>query len=161
MRTVYQPLLAIPPSEWITRQVVILDWYDGPRAGLCALAHPPCCVWFQIVGEQINILGEKLFQLHMAPPAAMDELLDTLSELGPPRVPSWGVIWRFETERAEQEADKYIHALLQGLEPSSLFVQSYDLLRFSNAWNAFPDVPFFKIGQREEPLQPPDGIPPL
>lgn len=146
MNNTYEILFSSPPSEWQTKQIVILDWHDGPRSGLCELAYPPCCFWFQIVAERINYRPSEdaLFQIYMAPLTSMDELLDKLKDLGPPTTPSWGAIWHFSTEQAEKEADAYIHGLLQHLAMSSLFVQSHDLLSFDNIWVAVPDVPFLK-----------------
>jgi hypothetical protein len=45
-------LLSTPVDQWTVRQVVVLDWYDGPREGVCSLASPGGEFFFELLAER-------------------------------------------------------------------------------------------------------------
>jgi hypothetical protein len=83
-------LSSLPPKHWQVAQVVILDWYDGPRTGLCKMAKPQCTFHFALLDERLlpDDLDDRVFRLSEASEDTMEQVLFILGALGPRRVPS-------------------------------------------------------------------------
>src|SRR5262245_38660422 len=83
------------PMTWRVDKVVVLDWYDGPRAGLCRLRTPQAEYSFELVDERPTDdgLDDRLFALSLLPPGAMDRILPLLHFAGPPVLPVWVPCW--------------------------------------------------------------------
>ena len=70
-----QLLGSLPCQKWQTRQAIVLDWYDGPRQGLCALDKPGGEFVFEILDERVNEQGldDRLFRLRALPDVGRGE----------------------------------------------------------------------------------------
>src|SRR5215470_19335884 len=92
-------LSSLSPEKWEVSQVLVFDWLDGPRNGLCALSQPQCCFAFEVLGERSteDDLDDRLFCLKEAPLDTVDQALAILSELGPPTNPIWVPLWVFDS----------------------------------------------------------------
>src|SRR5207248_66436 len=90
-------LAAAPVARWRTRRAVVLDWYDGPREGVCALAEPACEFYFELLDERptADDLDDRLFRLSALPPGSVAALLACLAGQGEPAGPVWVPVWRF------------------------------------------------------------------
>ena len=92
-------LSSLPPEQWQVSQVIVLDWSDGPRRGLCALAQPQCCFTFEVLAEHTSDdeADDRLFCLKEAPLDTVDQALSILGVLSQPTNPVWVPIWVFGT----------------------------------------------------------------
>lgn len=129
-------LLSHPVNEWQVRQVIVLDWYDGPRMGLCEMAHPQCCFQFELLAERHSEddLDDRLFRLNEASSNIMAQMLLILTELGQPNDLVWVPIWKFSTEVSRLEAENKLENLFSNLKSTNLIVQTQDMIHFSNCW---------------------------
>jgi hypothetical protein len=127
---------SLSSEQWKVDQVVVFDWLDGPRSGLCALAQPQCCFAFEILGERSteDDLDDRLFCLKEAPIATVDQALSILSELGPPTSPIWVPRWAFNSPALRIEAEQKLDALLTGLIETPLIIRTKDMLHFQGYW---------------------------
>jgi len=139
--TLEEALVATAPSRWTTRRAIVLDWDDGPRAGVCALAQPPCEFFFHLFGEapQGDVLAIRLFAAGELPAGSVAQIESLLAELGRPSGPLWVPVWKFRDAAARREAEGRLDALLVAARPTSLLVATADWLHFEGCWSA--DVP--------------------
>jgi hypothetical protein len=79
-------LLGFPAESWVIDQAIALDWYDGPRAGLCRLRTPSLEFAFEVLAERPTVDGmdERLFSLSLLPEGATSRVIDALAFAGPP-----------------------------------------------------------------------------
>lgn len=135
-----QRLLAVPLERWSTRQAIVLDWYDGPREGLCALASPGGEFLFELLGERPNPddLDDRLFLIREIPDGTVDALVADIQELGSPGGPVWVPVWRFRTESARERVEQRLRQIQTDARPISLVVSTRDLKRFLECWRAAP-----------------------
>jgi hypothetical protein len=136
-----ETLAETPPSRWTARRVIVLDWYDGPRAGVCALAHPQCELVFHAFAEppRSDVLAVLLFAVSELPSGSVAQVESLLTELGRPSGPLWVPVWNFRDDATRHEVEGRLDALLVAARPTSLLVASADGLHFEGCWNA--DVP--------------------
>jgi hypothetical protein len=115
-------LLAVPPQQWVTRQVIAFDWYDGPRSGACALSHPPAEFFFDLVAERWNEdgLDYRLFRLGELPQGTVLEMEAAYSE--------------FQTEALRSGAQKKLKSLETRARPTSIIVLTQDMKTFQGCW---------------------------
>lgn len=127
---------SLPPEDWRVKQIIVLDWYDGPREGLCEMLQPHCCFHFKLLAEQIikGRVVDNLFCVSEAPMDAIVKMLDYLSELGHPTNSTWTPIWNFPNEFSKLEAERKIDALLSNLIKANIILQTKDMDRFSGYW---------------------------
>jgi hypothetical protein len=132
-------LLSLPPEDWRIKQIIVLDWYDGPREGLCEMLEPHCCFHFKLLAEKM-VQGkgvDGLFCVSEAPMDAIVKMLDYLSELGHPTSATWTPIWIFPNEVARLAAERKIELLLSNLIKTNIMLQTKDMDRFSGYWIAY------------------------
>jgi hypothetical protein len=126
-------------SEWRTRQAIVFDWCDGPRQGICALAHPPCEFLFEIVDEKSNAdgLDDRLFRLSELPIGSIDNALEALSVIRP-KSPSrvWAPIWKFPDAMTQQQAEETLEKITAARQETSAVISSSDMLKFQGYWNS-------------------------
>src|SRR6478672_1716466 len=95
-------LLSVPTDQWRTDQGIVLDWYDGPRAGVGALANPAAECFFDCVDEQHNPdgLDLRIVRLKELPIGSVAALAGELARLGltARASPVWVPVWRFPME---------------------------------------------------------------
>ena len=129
-------LSSLSPEQWKVRQVIVFDWLDGPRSGLCALVQPQCCFTFEVLGERSteDDLDDRLFCLKEAPLDAVDQALSILSELGSPTNPVWVPLWVFGTPVSRLETEQKLDALLAGLVETPLIIRTKDMHHFQGYW---------------------------
>jgi hypothetical protein len=136
-----QLLTTIAPPLWHTRQAVILDWYDGPREGFCALDEPNCEFYFKLFAEMTSSddLDDRLFRLYATSCPVLDDIVSSLSVLGQPFRPCWIPIWRFPDERLKSDIESRIDDIIRSSEVTDVIIRTTDMVKFSNIWLLMPD----------------------
>jgi hypothetical protein len=139
--TLEHTLNTTAPSRWTTRRAIVLDWDDGPRAGVCALAQPPCEFFFHLFAgpPQGDLLAIHLFAVSELPAGSVAQVESLLEELGRPSGPLWVPVWQFPSDAARRDIEGRLNALLVAARPTPLLVASADWLHFEGCWDA--DVP--------------------
>ena len=129
-------LSSLPPKHWQVAQVVILDWYDGPRTGLCKMAKPQCTFHFALLDERLlpDDLDDRVFRLSEASEGTMEQMLSILGAMGPPKTPVWVPIWSFDSESHRLEAEQKLESVLASLVSTALIVQTPDMIHFLGFW---------------------------
>jgi hypothetical protein len=129
-------LTTTPADQWKTRQAIIFDWYDGPRAGVCALAHPAVEFSFQLLDERptADDLDDRLFRVSELPLGSVDEVLSTLQPLGHPTGPYWVPIWRFPDESERLKAEQHLQLIEARKRSTSLVIYTRDMVAFLGCW---------------------------
>lgn len=133
MTTSFENVLsAVPVEDWKVQQVVVFDWSDGPREGLCELARPKCCFYFEVVEERPTEdgLDDRFFSVSATPPDSVEKVLSILGELGLPSKPTWVPVWNFRTEEVRLRVERRLDDLLNDLEKSDLIVRTPDMVHF-------------------------------
>lgn len=154
--TLEEMLLAIPPQEWRTQQLVVLDWYDGPRTGFCRLACPEAEFYFSLLDERYNPHGldDRLLAVHQLPPGLYEELLQVLSFLGGPEGQVWCPIWLHPDPARLEQGRSQVEALIGRTRPTGLVVLTRNGRDFLGCWRKSSNEP--GMGNWFETL----GIPP-
>ncbi len=116
-----QALREIGPECWEVEQLIVLDWYDGPRSGVCRMRSPRVDLLFEVADERAtpDDLDDRLFRLALLPRTAFDNLRDATATAAVDREPEQAVI-----ERAKQEA-----------VPTTLIVYTRDFKTLLGCWD--------------------------
>lgn len=130
-------LQAIPPARWEPEQVVVFDWYDGPREGVCSLKKPKSCFYFQLLAERATAddLDDRLFGLSCLPNSTITRLSYILSDLGSPSVPVWVPMWNFPSLGIQKKAEQEIESLLATRQKTPIIIYTRDMKIFLGCWN--------------------------
>lgn len=114
-----------------TSQVIVFDWFDGPRAGVAKFSLPPCEVEFKVRREYhcAEDLDDRLYELATLPPGSIGAILNALSILGTPSETLWIPIWNFPDDRVRRDIESTIDRVLSLAKPSQVFLQSKDFQR--------------------------------
>lgn len=123
-------------NQWQVRQVIVLDWYDGPREGLCELAQPASCFYFELFAERYSEdeLDDRLFVIYEVPANAVNQIFSKLSTLDQPKSPLWIPRWQFKTETERLETESQIDSLLAQSKRTNLIIQTKDMLNIQDCW---------------------------
>lgn len=130
-------LLDVVPQRWKVDQVIVLDWYDGPRSGFCRLTEPSVDILLELLDERQTEdgLDDRLFSLSRLAEGTFDAVLSSLSFAGTPAKPVWVPLWQscnhVDLERANA-AVQYARALAL---PTPLVTRTSDCVRFRGIWN--------------------------
>lgn len=134
-RDLTQILSSVPYTAWEAAQVIILDWHDSPREGVCLLAKPACSFYFRLVAESPQSdMFDGLFRISTFGVEAFHELASLLAVLGPRTTPSWVPIWRFTNEQLEEHITQGIQHILESVENTDVVVRTCDMLTFQGYW---------------------------
>lgn len=134
-------LLSTPPHDWRVEQVIALDWYDGPLEGALRLAHPPCCLYFQLVADPAtaNHQSPRLFQVSELRADGFDRLLRAFGVDAPPHVPVWA-----PHDYAGPEDDAWRQQELENIQQEAIqlpvLMCTTDMLAIQEVWRAVPGL---------------------
>ena len=131
-------LTAVPVDQWRTQQVIVFDWHDGPREGLCSLANPQAEFFFALLDERHNPdgLDDRLFRIREVSPGTVARTIKELRDLGAPDSVVWVPVWRFPNVANAQRAERFLEELRTKAAPLSVVIASRDLERFQGCWDA-------------------------
>jgi hypothetical protein len=129
-------LASLPPGEWVARQVVVFDWFDGPREGVAWMAKPDCEFFFELLAEQRtpDDLDDRLFRLSELPKGSVAGILAAIRVLGEPTNTLWVPVWQFGNEAERARADQEIDRLLGRRRRTSIVVRTRDMTDFAGCW---------------------------
>lgn len=118
-------------KEWQTEIVVVLDWYDGPRAGFCRMHYPEQTYYFEVFADcySEDEIEDHLFRIKMCTPEMMNTVIQLLSQFGEPHKPIWVPLG----EWAEQTHQKIDSIIAQAIA-SPVVIQSPDMRSFNGCW---------------------------
>jgi hypothetical protein len=127
-----QALTTLPPKDWITKQVVVFDWYDGPRQGVAWMTKPECEFVFELLTERHNPdgLDDRLFRVSELPPGSVTQILEAIRLLGNPANEVWVPLWKFDSEQERQRSDQEIDRILSQQKRTPLVISSRDMITF-------------------------------
>jgi hypothetical protein len=133
-------LRSVPVEEWVTRQAIVFDWFDGPREGVCALARPACEFAFDLLGERASVdaLDDRLFRVDALATGSIELILALLANLGQPTNPVWVPIWRFSDDTERQRVDIRLDEVLAARRRTDLVIHTRDMIRFLGCWSVTP-----------------------
>lgn len=138
-----ETLTSVPPGTWVIAQVIVLDWYDGPRQGLCALAEPPCQFHFELLDERPteDDLDDRLFRLSELPAGSIERAMSILAVLGHPSRPVWAPTWDFPRPEAQDQAERELSVVLDARRPTRLVIRTSNMIAFRGCWLVARDDP--------------------
>ena len=124
--------------KWVTRQAIVLDWKDGPRSGVCALAHPRCEFFFHLFAEPLeaDLLPTQLFAISELPAGGVAQIERLFHAIGHAAGPLWVPVWNFPDEGVRCEVEGRLDAILVAARPTAVLVATVDWLHFDGCWNA-------------------------
>jgi hypothetical protein len=129
-------LASLPPDQWRVDQVIIFDWFDGPRHGIARLAQPSCELMFDLLAERPNDdgLDDRLFRIWTLPDGSVSRILHSISALGVPADIVWLPLWKFPSEEERIRADEEIETVLNQKETTGLVIFTRDFHTFLGCW---------------------------
>jgi hypothetical protein len=129
-------LMSVPANSWVAGQVVVFDWFDGPRQGVARMAKPECEFAFELLAERLNPdgLDDRLFRVSELPAGSVTRILDTIHSLGSPVNVVWVPVWKFGSEEERLQADQEIDRILSQQRGTGLVVYSRDMITFLGCW---------------------------
>jgi hypothetical protein len=133
MMAVAQSLRVTPPERWLVDQVIVFDWYDGPRSGLCRLSLPNVEFRFDLVDEQLTAddLDDRVFSIGVLPVGSVGDALTALSLLGGPAKPVWAPVWKHEDLQSLMRAEQQVDEVCSRAVETGLVVRTKDFKAFA------------------------------
>lgn len=130
-------LASLHPSSWAAGQVVVFDWFDGPRQGVARMANPECEFAFELLAERHNPSGldDRLFRVCELPPGSITKIMDAIRSLGSPANAVWVPVWKFNSEEKRLQADQEINRILSQQKDTGLVIYSRDMITFLGCWH--------------------------
>lgn len=129
------------PDDWVVDQVIVFDWYDGPRQGVACLTQPPCEFYFELLAERYNPNGldDRLFRVSELPPGSVAKVLEATQALGSPTNAVWVPTWKFSSEGERRQADQAINQILSARKDTGIVIASPDMATFLGCWQTDGD----------------------
>lgn len=126
-----EDLTEYPAECWVADQSVVLDWYDGPRAGLCRLRTPRIEFVFDLLAERATPdgLDDRLFSIGIVPNGTVTRLTEELTFAGAPTSPVWVPMWQGTPEQLRDANRAVVEAKSSAKEPRFV-VSSSDMTSF-------------------------------
>lgn len=130
-------LLQTDPKAWRVDQVIVFDWYDGPREGICRLLHPQVEFHFQLLAERPTRdgLDDRLFGVTVLPEGSIGTLASALSFAGEPVHPVWVPRWESSNPLDLDAANRAIGVALSKGTQVGIVVRTADFVEFSGCWD--------------------------
>src|SRR5438105_4734664 len=87
-------------------QVICLDWYDGPVAGLLRVGETGPVYRFELVDDRqrIDFSEDRAYALFPVARKSFDRLVSHLQKTHSPKWPVWVPIWTFPSEKQKEKA---------------------------------------------------------
>jgi len=135
-KEVESSLLALPAKNWKAKQVVVFDWYDGPREGICELEVPKVCFSFELLAERTtkDDLDDRIFRLSILPSDAVQRAIGVLNVIGEPANSVWVPLWKFPSEASRVRVEDEINRILDAKKRTDVIVWSRNMLEFLGCW---------------------------
>jgi hypothetical protein len=129
-------LKSLSPTNWTVGQVIVFDWFNGPRQGVARMENPECEFAFELLAERYNPdgLDDRLFRISELPRGSVTKILDTLQSSGRPAHVVWVPVWKFGSEEERLRADQEIERILSQQKGTDLAIHSRDMVTFLGCW---------------------------
>ena len=126
----------IPAVEWVPRQSIVFDWFDGPKHGICALQYPPSEFEFTCIAERLSPDGvdHRLYSIAELPEGTVDQVRELLTDLGTPHVPVWVPVWNLPSSDERQKVDGEIDNLLRVRKATNFVIYTLDMSAILGCW---------------------------
>ncbi len=130
-------MLDISPHDWKVSQVVVLDWYDGPRSGFARLKFPVVEIHFELLAERPtpNGLDDRLFAINILPEGTLAALLSALRFAGAPATPVWAPRWESSDKSELECANRAVADAKNSAVTTMLVIRSSDFIEFQGCWD--------------------------
>lgn len=125
----------VPPERWRVSRLVALDWYDGPRSGLCVFSVPAACCYFEVVGDQwwLGTQSARLYRLQVVSEDSLSKLLAVLGDTPGPNQQCW-----CPPNSLDSETDELVDTVMAGIratgERRMIVVRSRDMMDILDVW---------------------------
>jgi hypothetical protein len=131
-----ESLLNTDLSEWVVEQVIVQDWHDGPRSGICRLRVPAVELVFELLDERQveDDLDDRLYAIKIASPGAVDSVLKVLDFAGTPPSPVWSPLWRSSDPAQLETASQVIDDVYRQAVATNIVLGSRDFVTFFGRW---------------------------
>lgn len=129
-------LLSVAPADWKVQQIIVFEWLDGPREGICEMEHPPCSFYFEILAEQ-KIAGafvDRLFTVSEIRAGVVSEVIDVFRDAGPPTSPVWAPHGAYASDEEQQRVEDAVERLTSPRAPTRLLIRTCDMVKFTEVW---------------------------
>lgn len=132
-----ESLLNVAPMSWKVGQVIVLDWYDGPRSGLCRLTEPRVDLLFELLDERQTEdgLDDRLFSLSILAEGTFTAVLSSLAFAGTPPQPVWVPRWQSSNQADLEGANAAVQNAKALAVATSLVTRTSDFISFRGIWN--------------------------
>lgn len=123
-------------QDWCTHLAIVFDWQNGPKHGICQLAHPKCEFVFEMLAARSNPNGldDRLFLLREMQIGTIDKVVSLLRVLGTPSNPVWIPVWRFPSNDYKQGVDSEIDFLLSKSTETGVVIWTQNMRTFLGCW---------------------------
>ena len=122
--------------DWKVRQVVVFEWLDGPREGICEMEHPPGSFYFEIFAEQkiAGAFADRLFTVSEIRAGVVSEVLDVFRDAGPPKSPVWAPHGAYASDEEQQRIEDAVERLTSPRTPTRVLIRTRDMVTFTEVW---------------------------
>mgnify|MGYP001325848754 CR=1 FL=1 len=128
-------LLSIPPSKWAVSQVIVFDWYDEAREGICKLEEPDTIFYFKLYANiRSGSRRGSLFLIGSFTQSEYEHLLLLLSPAGEPKQPIWIPIFDFGDRSLEESVRAKLDEVVGAVTLSDIVVETKNMIDFVNYW---------------------------
>jgi hypothetical protein len=134
--TLCKSLCKTKVKDWCTHLAIVFDWDNGPKQGICQLAHPKCEFVYDLLAARSNPNGldDRLFRLRGVQIGTIDKIASLLSIIGPPSSPVWIPIWRFPSDNYKKAVDSEIDALLSKSSETGIVIWTQNMQKYLGCW---------------------------
>ena len=129
-------LLSVAPVDWKVQQIIVFEWLDGPREGICEMEHPPCSFYFEILAEQ-RIAGafvDRLFTVSEIRAGVVSEVIDVFRSAGPPKSPVWAPHDAYASDEEQQQVEDAVERLTSPRAATRVLIRTRDMVKFTEVW---------------------------
>jgi hypothetical protein len=160
MAMLERELLSTPVYQWVVDQVIVFDYYDGPRGGVCALVKPAVEFVFECQDEQHHPdgLDMRIMRVRALPPKSVARLASGLNALGAGSVhrPIWCPVWTFPSAELRGRADELVKDVEAAATVTDVLIATTDMVSFSACWKSGTPGP---VGSAIPPVGAPASVP--
>ena len=130
--TLEHAICSLPFEQWMPRQVIVLDWHDGPREGIAELSAPECEFHFEILAERYDPVDvdDRLFRLSEVPRGSVRHLLTQFRILGQPVNAVWSPVWSFTNDEDRLRCDQELKHILDLQRKTDVVILTKDMEHF-------------------------------
>jgi hypothetical protein len=127
-------LLEAAPVGWRVRQIIVFEWLDGPREGICEMEHPPGSFYFEILAESAGDFADRLFALSELRAGVVGEVIEVFRGSGPPKSPVWAPHGAYASDEEQQRIEDAVERLTSLRTPMRILIRTRDMIKFTEVW---------------------------